>query len=67
MASNLHVGLMVPINNTTMERELLGWLPRQPLRHRSDPPCISPINVVGASYVFRSRADSVWVYGIRHC
>ena len=23
----LHVGLMVPINNTTMERELLAWLP----------------------------------------
>ena len=23
----LHAGLMVPANNTTMERELLGWLP----------------------------------------
>ena len=23
----MHVGLMVPINNTTMERELLSWLP----------------------------------------
>ena len=23
----LHVGLMVPVNNTTMERELLAWLP----------------------------------------
>src|ERR1700704_1695230 len=23
----LHVGLMVPINNTTMERELPAWLP----------------------------------------
>ena len=23
----MHVGLMVPINNTTMERELLAWLP----------------------------------------
>ena len=23
----LRVGLMVPINNTTMERELLAWLP----------------------------------------
>jgi maleate cis-trans isomerase len=23
----LHAGLIVPINNTTMERELLGWLP----------------------------------------
>ena len=22
-----HIGLMVPINNTTMERELLAWLP----------------------------------------
>jgi maleate cis-trans isomerase len=25
--SPLRVGLIVPINNTTMERELLGWLP----------------------------------------
>ena len=25
--SPLHAGLMVPANNTTMERELLGWLP----------------------------------------
>lgn len=23
----LNIGLMVPINNTTMERELLAWLP----------------------------------------
>ena len=23
----IRVGLMVPINNTTMEGELLGWLP----------------------------------------
>jgi maleate cis-trans isomerase len=23
----LHIGLMVPINNTTMEAEMLGWLP----------------------------------------
>ena len=27
MATNLHVGLMVPINNTTMEGELTAWLP----------------------------------------
>lgn len=27
MNEALHVGLMVPINNTTMERELLAWLP----------------------------------------
>jgi len=27
MAQALHAGLMVPINNTTMERELLAWLP----------------------------------------
>jgi maleate cis-trans isomerase len=27
MTEALHVGLMVPINNTTMERELLAWLP----------------------------------------
>lgn len=27
MKQALHVGLMVPINNTTMERELLAWLP----------------------------------------
>ena len=27
MNKALHVGLMVPINNTTMERELLAWLP----------------------------------------
>ncbi len=27
MKDALHVGLMVPINNTTMERELLAWLP----------------------------------------
>lgn len=27
MTNALHVGLMVPINNTTMERELLAWLP----------------------------------------
>jgi maleate cis-trans isomerase len=27
MSSALHIGLMVPINNTTMERELLAWLP----------------------------------------
>ena len=27
MNDALHVGLMVPINNTTMERELLAWLP----------------------------------------
>ena len=27
MKDTLHVGLMVPINNTTMERELLAWLP----------------------------------------
>ncbi|HTD89753.1 MAG TPA: hypothetical protein VK663_03760 [Burkholderiales bacterium] len=27
MKDILHVGLMVPINNTTMERELLAWLP----------------------------------------
>ncbi len=27
MNESLHVGLMVPINNTTMERELLAWLP----------------------------------------
>jgi len=27
MSKALHVGLMVPINNTTMERELLAWLP----------------------------------------
>ena len=27
MKHALHVGLMVPINNTTMERELLAWLP----------------------------------------
>ncbi len=27
MNDTLHVGLMVPINNTTMERELLAWLP----------------------------------------
>jgi len=27
MPDALHVGLMVPINNTTMERELLAWLP----------------------------------------
>jgi maleate cis-trans isomerase len=27
MKQALHVGLMVPINNTTMEHELLAWLP----------------------------------------
>ncbi len=27
MKDALHVGLMVPINNTTMEREVLAWLP----------------------------------------
>lgn len=27
MTTALRVGLMVPINNTTMERELLAWLP----------------------------------------
>jgi maleate cis-trans isomerase len=27
MKDALHVGLMVPSNNTTMERELLAWLP----------------------------------------
>lgn len=27
MSQALHVGLMVPINNTTMEREMLAWLP----------------------------------------
>jgi maleate cis-trans isomerase len=27
MVTPLSVGLIVPINNTTMERELLGWLP----------------------------------------
>ncbi|MBI3937052.1 MAG: hypothetical protein HY323_08745, partial [Betaproteobacteria bacterium] len=27
MTAALKVGLMVPINNTTMERELLVWLP----------------------------------------
>jgi maleate cis-trans isomerase len=27
MKNALHVGLMVPSNNTTMERELLSWLP----------------------------------------
>lgn len=27
MPDALHVGLMVPSNNTTMERELLAWLP----------------------------------------
>lgn len=27
MAQALHVGLMVPSNNTTMEREMLAWLP----------------------------------------
>ena len=27
MTDAVHVGLMVPINNTTMERELLAWLP----------------------------------------
>src|SRR5262245_30668656 len=27
MADALHIGLMVPINNTTMEREMLAWLP----------------------------------------
>ena len=27
MSEALHVGLMVPANNTTMERELLAWLP----------------------------------------
>ena len=27
MTDALHVGLMVPINNTTMEREVLAWLP----------------------------------------
>ncbi len=27
MPEALHVGLMVPSNNTTMERELLAWLP----------------------------------------
>ncbi len=27
MSEALHVGLMVPSNNTTMERELLAWLP----------------------------------------
>ena len=27
MMDALHVGLMVPSNNTTMERELLAWLP----------------------------------------
>lgn len=27
MSEALHVGLMVPSNNTTMERELLTWLP----------------------------------------
>jgi maleate cis-trans isomerase len=26
-SNSLHVGLMVPANNTTMERELLAWLP----------------------------------------
>ena len=26
-SKSLHVGLMVPANNTTMERELLAWLP----------------------------------------
>lgn len=28
MIAPLHVGLMVPINNTTFERELPGWLPQ---------------------------------------
>ncbi len=28
MKDTLHVGLMVPANNTTMERELVTWLPR---------------------------------------
>ncbi len=27
MKDALHIGLMMPINNTTMERELLAWLP----------------------------------------
>jgi maleate cis-trans isomerase len=27
MPDALHIGLMVPINNTTMEREMLAWLP----------------------------------------
>lgn len=27
MKKNLHVALMVPVNNTTMEGELLAWLP----------------------------------------
>ena len=27
MSKPLKVGLMVPINNTTMERELTSWLP----------------------------------------
>ena len=27
MSTAIHAGLMVPINNTTMERELLAWLP----------------------------------------
>ena len=27
MKDALHIGLMVPVNNTTMERELLAWLP----------------------------------------
>ena len=26
MTRAIHVGLMVPINNTTFEREALGWL-----------------------------------------
>jgi maleate cis-trans isomerase len=25
--NSIHVGLMVPANNTTLEREMLGWLP----------------------------------------
>lgn len=29
MTSSHHVGLMVPINNTTMEKELLSYLPEQ--------------------------------------
>jgi len=28
MSDALHIGLMVPINNTTMEREMLAWLPQ---------------------------------------
>ena len=29
MTAALKVGLMVPMNNTTMERELLAWLPAE--------------------------------------